>query len=719
MFKGILRSIRSKLVCISMASLSICATLVFYFSLNEHRNLYRDSVESNLDALGANMADNLLLTMAGDYDEFSVSAELLQFERYPYIVYALVYDKQWKIINQYIRTQGLDAHDANDMTPEFDIEGLPLATSVLGSKLVNLSPIGERQFPEGFLLVVQDFVGPLEESRKSFFRRVLPFVLLTISISTFLALWLGKKFLEPLIKLSQFTRKVEETQNYQLHCQIEGNDEIAELAKDINQLLKTIDRENKINSEQKLKLLQQRESMRQMAEYDILTNLPNRSSFMQELQKKLGECKAAGTDLGVLFFDVDSFKDINDSFGHEIGDELLITVGQYVKGCLGENDVLARLGGDEFLVLVPEFAGQYASVDMAKKILGLLEKPCLLQGWEISVCVSIGIAYAQEVDYDKSQLVANADLAMYHSKEHGKGNYTEFQPTMLEHSRRRTKIANLISSALNQNEFNINYQLKISSEGKINGAEALLRWTSAELGFISPGEFIPIAEKSGKIQEITRWVINRVFQDLSSLSNLCGSDFVVSLNISSQDLDDQNFIDVIHRAIALHGVDITKVQFEITESSYLDNFDKANQFFSEIAKIGGSIALDDFGTGYSSLSYLTKISIDTLKIDRLFIKQLGTSEKDTAVLQAILELAHRLGLKTCSEGIETPEQAEYLVAQGCDQLQGFFFARPRCLDDISIEYLEEVKSKISVLKVPEEWIHGGSVYAKKPKRLPH
>lgn len=684
-------SIRSKLAIIAFFSLCFCAIMVFLFSINEHRDLYHQSVEGNLDALSANMADDLLFNLAGDSDDFEISAELLQFVRYPHIRHAKVYDPNWQLIHQYIRPSDLSNPDSVVQVDSSLFKSLPVGTSIIDETLVNLRVIGETQLPVGYLIVAQDYLNPLEESRLNFFRRASPFVLLTIIITIFTSWWLYQRFLDPLIQLSRFAREVGNSKNYKMEFAVEGNDEIAQLGTDINNLLTVIDRENKINIEQNMTLLKQRESMRRMAEFDLLTDLPNRSHFMKLLDSELKECGKNSTDLAVLFFDVDGFKAVNDSFGHEAGDELLIEVSQIVDSCLRPTDVLARLGGDEFLIMLPNIKSSKTSRLVAKRILEKLEDPLQINGWEIQSGVSIGIAHAKEAEYLKTQLIANADLAMYVSKENGKGKFTEFQQDMLAHSKRKLDIANSIAAALATNELTVHYQLKLSANGKVNGAEALARWTSPTLGFISPGEFIPIAEKSGNIHAITNWLIRQVFQDLGSLREICGKDFVVSLNISSHDLEDSNFINSIRGAIFEHNIDITKVQFEITESSYLDNFERANQFFNEIRQMGGTIALDDFGTGYSSLSYLTRICIDTLKVDRMFVSQMEESDSDEAILQTIFELARRLGLKTCSEGIETVEQASYLVGQGCDQLQGFLFAKPEPLKNLDANFIQRIE----------------------------
>lgn len=350
-----------------------------------------------------------------------------------------------------------------------------------------------------------------------------------------------------------------------------------------------------------------------------------------------------------------------------------------VKSYLRSNDIIARLGGDEFLIMLPNITEQSIVIDIAENIIEGMKEPFTINEWDVPAGISIGIASAKEAEFDINTFISNADIAMYTSKEKGKGAYTIFHHKMLEDNKRKAQVANLISHAIAQNEFELFYQLKMSNTGEAQGLEALIRWQSKELGFVSPSEFIPIAEQAGKIKAITQWVITQVFKDMQMLKQLMGNNVLVSMNLSSHDLKDHNFIHTVKSKLLEHSVDISNIQFEITESSYLENFENANQFFNQVKVMGGSIALDDFGTGYSSLSYLTKIEIDTLKIDRMFVNQYASSAKDTAVLQAILDLGQRLGLKICSEGIETTDQANYLVSNGSDEMQGYYFAKPVCI----------------------------------------
>ncbi|MBB1307197.1 bifunctional diguanylate cyclase/phosphodiesterase [Pseudoalteromonas sp. SR43-5] len=674
-----LHSIRYKFIIITTVLIIFSANLVFFLAINEHEDLYRQSVKQNLDAMSSNISDSLLRVMSEQVDLFSITTELLGFDRYEHIKFVNVFDADWQLIQSYVHPNYLELESFKPELISIQPKNLPYAVTITNEGLVALKAIGEEQFPIGYLLIVQDFKKPLNESKISLFYSAAPFVVLIIALTIIISFWIYQRLLSPLLALSKFTQKVEKSTNYKLQYQVTGHDEVSQLGNDINALLQTIDSQVQTNHKHTAQLLVQTHSMERLANYDILTGLPNRMFFMDLLKLELASSKSNDQDVAIMFFDVDSFKGVNDTLGHETGDMLLQAVAKKVKSYLRSNDIIARLGGDEFLIMLPNITEQSIVIDIAENIIESMKEPFTINEWDVPAGISIGIASAKEAEFDINTFISNADIAMYTSKEKGKGAYTIFHHKMLEDNKRKAQVANLISHAIAQNEFELFYQLKMSNTGETQGLEALIRWQSKELGFVSPSEFIPIAEQAGKIKAITQWVITQVFKDMQMLKQLMGNNVLVSMNLSSHDLKDHNFIHTVKSKLLEHSVDISNIQFEITESSYLENFENANQFFNQVKVMGGSIALDDFGTGYSSLSYLTKIEIDTLKIDRMFVNQYASSAKDTAVLQAILDLGQRLGLKICSEGIETTDQANYLVSNGSDEMQGYYFAKPVCI----------------------------------------
>ena len=347
-----------------------------------------------------------------------------------------------------------------------------------------------------------------------------------------------------------------------------------------------------------------------------------------------------------------------------------------VSDLVREGDLVARLGGDEFLIL-PDRDVRDASIEsLASRLIAAFEQPFNLRGLSLTVGVSVGIAKAADAHYNLSELMSNADLAMYRSKAKGRGSFTVFTLDMVASHKRKLHLANAIEQSLSQNEFEVYYQVKVNKHAEIVGLEALLRWDHPEFGMVMPSEFIPIAEQGGKISAITQWVIERVSEDLPRLRQWLNKRFRVSINLSGHDLRNSHLFDNIYTVFQSYQVNPEYVEFEVTESAYLENFALSNKFFKRMSNMGCAIALDDFGTGYSSLSYLTQISIDTLKIDKQFIRELETSERSQLVTGAIIDLAKRLSLSVCAEGIEGPFQWQYLTEHGCDQIQGYMFSKP-------------------------------------------
>ncbi|MHA2939941.1 EAL domain-containing protein [Vibrio sp. RC27] len=682
-FKTLFTGVRGKFLLISTLSIVICAMAVFFVSLEEHEQIYLDSVEDNIEALSANVADDLLLYLVDQPDSFELKNQLLIFERYDHIISATIYDEEWQVIERYISPKLnpvllKEYMSSKETTPK----ELSIGVSRIEDHLVAVYPIGDAVDPIGFLQVVHDFKTPIVKSRDALFVTTMPLVILVLLISLSLTWYLFQHLFSPLIDLSEFTRLIGRTRDYTLRFKTKGNDEVSNLSRDVNSMLETINKENKLNKEQNAILRTQQDSMYQLANFDQLTDLPNRRNIIEFLDLHLETAKVQGNEVAILYFDVDSFKAVNDRLGHETGDKLLIKISEEVKSCMRPNDILARLAGDEFLVVLIDEIDVSLAGTIADRIIEQFKAPVKVGKWEIHTGVSIGISLGSQANYNVDSLISNADIAMYVSKNQGRGLSTVFDPKMLHENSRKLQIVNLIPQALENEEFSLRYQPKVSSAGNINSVEALIRWESPDLGFISPGEFIPIAESGGRIGDITHWVISNVAQDLNQILEICGADTVVSLNISSKDLLIPNLEQHILSSLQLNGQSIRSLQFEITESSFLEEFDIANDFFSRIRSLGGSIALDDFGTGYSSLSYLTRIEIDTLKIDRQFVFNALNSEKDAMVLNSIIELSNKMDLFSCCEGIETAEHAIYLIDLGCNSLQGYYFAHPVTIDQL-------------------------------------
>jgi diguanylate cyclase (GGDEF)-like protein len=428
------------------------------------------------------------------------------------------------------------------------------------------------------------------------------------------------------------------------------------------------------------RMVEQQKAMERLANFDSLTGLPNRQFFMEHLRVELARATQNKKNLVLLYFDLDGFKGVNDSLGHEMGDQLLIKVCERAKILLRAGDVISRLGGDEFLILLHDAPNDTILFVIAERLVRGLSVPFEINTWQVQIGASVGIAKASDSNFNLSEFVSNADIAMYRSKTAGRNTHTIFIPEMMEENKRKLLIANSIATAIKNDEFTLYYQAKVATDETIIGYEALLRWSNDSLGIVSPADFIPIAEQSGKILPISMWVLDRVCQDMKVLQQLNKKNIVISVNLSAHDVRSKTLVSFIKNLLTKYAIKPSLLEFEVTESAYLENFEMANDFLTQLRNMGSLVALDDFGTGYSSLSYLTQINIDTLKIDKQFVDNINISDRNMLVTKTIIDMAKHLNLQVCAEGVETREQAKFLVDCGCHQLQGYLFSKPKSLE---------------------------------------
>ena len=691
----IIKSIRTAILLLSLVFIVLIASSVLYLSVQEHRSLYARYVQGDLNALTENMAADLVGVLGSPDQFFELKAHLLSLDPYEHVISAAVYDASWKLVDTYIGRAGMERQGEEainmDNWNERQVGVFPLAGYLASVKL-----IGDPDLVLGYLVVVNDYQGPLDISTRNLALQVLPSSVAFIFVLLMLFYVLGNHWLSPLTQLSDFARRVQQTKDYTLQAPDTGKYEVSALARNINNMMNAIRIESEINQEYTDLMEKRREEMEFLANYDSLTGLANRQYFMSLLDKALQESHKNGTHIAVMFIDLDGFKVINDSLGHEVGDRLLEQVAGRLRDFAGPRDIVSRHGGDEFLIMIPDCESLDALEARAGRVIGGLMQKYQIHSWELRVTASIGISTSLTSPSDVRELVRNADVAMYDAKSLGKSRYSFFSNNMLDGYQRRLDIANSIGHALENNEFEMFYQAKVDHSGVPMGAEALVRWNSSTLGFVSPAEFIPIAEQSGKITDITQWVINRVCSEYAMLQPLVNKSFSVSVNLSAHDLKKYYLVGFIRGAFIKFNIPAGAVEFEVTEYAYLDNLELASDFFREIASMGCSVALDDFGTGYSSLSYLTKIPIDMIKVDKQFVDSIGKSPRDDALVLTIMEMARRLGMKLCAEGVETRSQIDFLTSHGCDLFQGYYFCKPKPLDEFRQWLLDKSPQQKSV-----------------------
>lgn len=434
-----------------------------------------------------------------------------------------------------------------------------------------------------------------------------------------------------------------------------------------------------------------------IATHDVLTSLPNRFMFSNLLGHTIETAKRYSSRFCVFFIDLDRFKSINDAFGHQSGDRLLIDTAQRLKKCLRSSDVLARISGDEFVVLAPELDCEEAAGRVARKIISAIATPMDIQGQNCMVTASVGIAIYPDHGEDEETLLKHADSAMYVAKEAGKNNYQYYNAASTSLSLERMAMENELRTAIERDELQLQYQAKVDlANDSITGVEALLRWNSPSFGSVSPLSFIPMAEETGMIVPIGAWVLKTACRQMmewqaQGLPPLC-----VSVNISARQFQTVELLDHIKIALQESAMPPHLLELEITESMVMHHVDKALAQLHEIKNLGVKIAIDDFGTGYSSLAQLKRFPIDTLKVDRSFIREVAHDLEDQAITDAIIAMGKSLSLTIIAEGVETREQHDFLQAHACDEMQGFYFSRPVAARD----FAELYASHLQQLKKP-------------------
>ncbi|MFZ2197887.1 MAG: EAL domain-containing protein [Thermodesulfovibrionales bacterium] len=435
------------------------------------------------------------------------------------------------------------------------------------------------------------------------------------------------------------------------------------------------------------------EQVRFLAYFDSLTGLPNRMFFKELLGKALSHAERHNLILATLFLDLDNFKRINDTLGHDIGDELLQAITFRLLKAVRSSDsvcradenkiinTLSRLGGDEFVVLLSEIADAQDAALVARRLLKDISEPYMLRGHKVIITASIGISVYPSDGEDARSLLKYADLAMYHAKDMGKNNYQYYTEAMKSVAFERLNMEGELNKALEQNEFLVYYQAKLDVQSrKIIGMEALIRWKHPLKELISPSEFLPLAEETGQIIAIDEWVLHTACLQNKAWQDTGFAPMVIAVNLSTSHLENLKLTKVVARALRDSGLEPQYLELEITESKIMKNPVISAIVLNELKAMGVRIAIDDFGTGHSSLNYLRRIPLDYVKIDRSFVMNIATSQRDTAIIRSIIALAHSLDLKVIAEGVETEQQLEILCGLQCDEVQGYLFSKPVTAD---------------------------------------
>jgi len=486
---------------------------------------------------------------------------------------------------------------------------------------------------------------------------------------------------QPLQDLTQLMRQIIHSQDFTVRSKITSDNEIGLLAGGLNDMLEHIEKRDAALASELEQRKAVEQSLDQLAHYDNVTQLPNRHFFNTYLQAAIDQAEGSNLVLGVMFIDLDNFKIVNDTLGHQSGDLLLKEASQRIQQTLGEHEKIFRIGGDEFAIVIKNtHALDHAVAQaeaVAKEVIRVLHLAFDLHNNEIYVGASIGISFFPTQASDLSSLLSNADAAMYHAKSLGKNNFQHYHVDMEGRIRRRLNMENSLRRAIDADELELYYQLQVEVDTlRIVGFEALLRWHHPKMGTITPSEFIPLAEESGLILQIGGWVMVTACYQVQRWQKVLGPDVRIAVNFTARQLKDEAMVEKVLHALAITGLPAHTLDLELTESSLMDNSDLSIGKMNELRRCGINISIDDFGTGFSSLSYLKRFPLNALKIDRSFISDIPGDEDDVAITNAIIALANTLKIEVVAEGVETREQLDYLRENNCRLAQGNFLSIP-------------------------------------------
>jgi diguanylate cyclase (GGDEF)-like protein len=570
------------------------------------------------------------------------------------------------------------------------------------SKLADLHSLNGNQ--------VADEISSLRLREQEQLLAGLAALVLGSTVALLLARRLGRSITRPLLSLKDAATRFG-SDDLSHRIPVSGDDELAQLGNAFNAMASSLQtsRADLRESEQRFRALVHHASdvftvigadaviryrditeralyeqqLSQQAFHDALTTLPNRALFQDRLEHAL---RQRGQTVGLLFVDLDHFKVVNDSLGHDAGDQLLCDVAQRLAGCVREGDTLARLGGDEFTVLMPNITGAQDAAAVASRIESRLEPPFELPGQSVFVTASIGIATGVALDDRSEALLRDADAAMYEAKARGRARHALFDPTMHTRAVTRLAIETDLRRAIDNDQLELHYQPIMWLQGnKIVGVEALVRWRRPDGTLVPPGEFVPVAEETGLIRPIGRWVLHEACRQLarwrSDLPQAAG--LAMSVNISARQLQDASIVEDVESALRETGLDPGSLILELTESAVVETFEEALSTLQQLRWMSVQLAMDDFGTGYSSLSSLSRLPLDILKIDQSFVARLDQDAEGRAVVYAIVSLATALGIRVTGEGIETASQLSALIELDCNHGQGFLLGRPAPPDELA------------------------------------
>ncbi len=592
------------------------------------------------------------------------------------VQYAAIVLPNEAILGSYSRLQGMPIPDIDLQTPTIRNQ----------DQFIITEPVRSAGQVVGYVYVEHD--SDLLFEAKSSFAEMLLVVGLAMLLITYLLAGVFQRFLTaPISKMVDHINHIHQSKEYDNRLVPSEDGEIGRLVKGFNRMLDAA-QERESNLEARGKQLQKLVEVRtkqlfQKAHYDSLTGLPNRYLLVDRLHQAISKSARTKSNIAVIYLDLDRFKVVNDTFGHQNGDLLLKEVAKRLKATQRDGDTVARLGGDEFVFLLENITQPKDAARTALRIIDCFSQPFQLQEHNLHVSTSIGISIYPDDGMGHEILLKNADISMYDAKKKGPGNFSFFSEEMNNASLERLAIEANLRKAIQNNELSLVYQpQKNMQTGDFRNAEALIRWNNPELGFVSPGVFIPIAEETGLINQLDLWVISEVCKQLKKWKDQGLTQLTVAINVSAGHLISNSLLEHIKTEIIVNQLRAEQLEIEITEQVFIEQTEKTVENLKAIKELGAKIAIDDFGTGYSSLQYIRDFPADTLKLDGMFISDLKSDKTSQGIVKSTIMLAHSLGLELVAECVEEPWQLEFLTDNKCDLVQGYIFCKPLKPDDI-------------------------------------
>jgi len=660
----IAKKLRLMGIYIAIIGVGISVTSVLIYQYYDEKNLMEKRTEIFSKIVADNISSAILFK---DMDNISKTLASLKYQNN--ITQAYVMDMQWEVLQSYNK-KGVTPINEKLLT-------------VLKSKqflwqddyLFSIVPVSVDEEILGSLIVVS--------SLDDYYSRLLKEIWIILFIVT-LAIWSTLKFarilseaiISPILHLHENINNILETQELTTKVKVVSNDEIGALGNNFNQML---DELNDMHQQ----IIKQKDDAEYKAHHDLLTLLPNRTNFTYRLNQAISQAKRNKKHFSIFFIDLDHFKQINDSMGHDAGDKVLQTFAERIQHCLRIEDTIARMGGDEFTVILANSDSMQSSTVVAEKILKTMEEPLTINGRKLYLTASIGISIYPNDGKDTQTLLKNADAAMYKSKNNGRNKYHFYTEEMTDMAYARIILEAELREALEKEQLLVYYQPQFDIlREKLIGMEASVRWNHPQKGILGPDYFLPLAKEIGLMFAIDLLVMKTSMQQTQQWRSQSLKTGSLSLNLSVSHLMEIDFIAQFKELLAQYTYDVKHIRIEITEGEVMKNPEYAIPILQQINDMGISLSINDFGTGYSSLSYLRRLPINMIKIDRSFIKNIPFDEDDVSITKAIIALSNSLNLSIIAEGVENAEQKEFLLKNGCHMMQGYFYGKPMSTEEM-------------------------------------